>query len=111
MKLGIKYDSLLSGDIKLNDVNTPYIEDKQLGVFTRFNCSIEKIDTHGKYVIDSYGGRQSARLGGDDRYSAGRIQSTGSVGSIKKFWQRARNCRRCRGESRPVITLPAIRRR
>lgn len=55
----VQLSSLLSGEIKRHDINSPFLEQVQPGLVTRFNCSVDKIDSIGKYVVDSYGGRQS----------------------------------------------------
>ncbi len=54
----VKLSSLLSGDIKIHDINTPLIDLQQKNLITRFNCEVKMIDSVGKFIVDDHGGYQ-----------------------------------------------------
>jgi len=54
----VKLSSLLSGDIKFNDIKNAVFDDLDPHLICRFNCAVLKIDTFAKILIDENGGCQ-----------------------------------------------------
>jgi len=54
----VKLSSLLSGDIKFNDVKNAVFDDLDPHLICRFNCAVLKIDTVAKMLVDENGGYQ-----------------------------------------------------
>ena len=54
----VKLSSLLSGDVKYQDITQtlPLYDDQKL--ITRFNCGVKMIDTVAKFIVDEHGGYQ-----------------------------------------------------